>query len=569
MNWTKLQPHSFRLAIITMAASSILFATPTLSATLAPGASPQSDLGIHSQTSATNDVTTPSAAAFTSAGSADNVTESANTTPDAAIPKNLSGEIDRLTRTALVKAVEIQKLNARFRLESTRQPRGRAWRQFAYSEINASCTASGLAARMALSYPYTKTPATIYKWTTVTSKAAGKTSKQMVLKTSMAKGARPSGKFVEEAATTQMIGQIIAAVGDTFELSANIVRSIQAHKRGFDPQTYAKRMATTTSELDSLLAEREKLIETSGALPPQELEIANAEGALLKDVRDLSLLQYKEYHSGAKRLQTFQNAAYILNITKNVVGAAGNVVNLESTHLKQPKLAGTASLLTAIAGGVIVVTPIVGRVSGNLAGLIDRRIASKNFVASQKREANEFVRDRQHLSELLAASKTSNADAERSVHAQIYDKEERLLIAQSANLAREQKLAKSTTMENVIFGTIVGSSRITQGVLGMAGAWHYYNKPWINARYTAAGATAYEAGSIFNILETGRVRFTADQSTKKLRAQNLLPSQIVQQRLETLDEMEHLLSVVTTLPATRTKNRDTLTQAESQETSVK
>ncbi|CAN5503355.1 hypothetical protein BH10CYA1_BH10CYA1_39830 [soil metagenome] len=529
MNWTKLQPHRLRLTILIMAASSMLFATPALSATLAPDALAQSDDEI------------------------------------AANPKDVSEEIDRLTRTALAKAVEIQKLNAQFRLESTRQPRGRAWRQFAYSEINASCTASGLAARMALSYPYTKTPATIYKWTTVSSKAAGKTSKQMVLQTSLAKGARPSGKFVEVAATTQMIGQIIAAAGDTFELSANIIRSIKARKSGFDAQTYGKRMAATTADLDSLLAERKHLLETSGALPSQELQIANAEGALLKDVRDLSLLQYKEYHSGAKRLQTFQNAAYLLNITKNVVGAAGNVVNLESTHLKQPKLAGTASLLTAIAGGVIVVTPIVGRVSGNLAGLIDRRTASKNFVESQKREANEFVKDRQHLSDLLAASSTRNT-AERSIHAQIYDKEERLLIAQSANLSREQKLAKSTTMENVVFGTIVGSSRITQGVLGMVGAWHYYNKPWINARYTAAGATAYESGSIFNILETGRVRFTADRSSKKLRAQNLLPSQIVQKRLETLEEMDNLLSVVATIPEkTLTTNRDTLSQVESPE----
>ena len=268
-------------------------------------------------------------------------------------PVGSAENLDDVTNHVIAKELELQKLNAHFRLESTRQPRWRAWRQFAYSETNASCTEAGLIARMALSYPFMKRPATIYKLSTVSSSSAGKVKKVLKVTTSLSKAPRPNAQLVERAATTQMIGQLIGAAGDIFELSSNVITSIKDRKRGFDPRTYARTVDRTSKELDELLAQRDEIVKESSTFSTHELELANAEGAILHDVRDLALLQYAQYHSGARKLKFFQNAAYVLNITKNAAGAAGNMVNLESTHLSQPKLAGTASLLTLVAGAVI------------------------------------------------------------------------------------------------------------------------------------------------------------------------------------------------------------------------
>ncbi len=456
-----------------------------------------------------------------------------------------SENLDHLTNLVIAKELEMQKLNAHFRMESTRQPRWRPWRQFVYSETNAGCTEAGLIARMALSYPYMKRPATIYKLSTVTKSSAGKVRKIVKITASLSKAPRPNAQFVERGAATQMIGQLIGAAGDIFELSSNVVSSIKDRKRGFDPRTYARKVDRTSKELDELLAQRDEIIRTSTPFSTHELELAHAEGAVLHDVRDLTLLQYAQYHSGARKLKFFQNAAYVMNITKNAAGAAGNMVNLESTHLSQPKLAGTASLLTLVAGAVIVATPVVGRVSGNLAGLVDRRIVSKNFVNVQSHEARTFADHRQVFAQLLSQADSSSDVLAR---ARIYDGEEKLLLAQQGNLQREHRLANSTTIENVVFAGVVGSTRISQGVLGMLGGWHYYNKPWINARLTAAGATAYGAGSLFNILETARVRTSAEIASHKLKTQHLLPSQIVQDRIDSLDSMENTLTVLATSP---------------------
>src|SRR5262245_28161456 len=67
-------------------------------------------------------------------------------------------QIDRVSTEILSKELELLRLNAKFRLESIRQPRWRQWRQFVYSEGNASCTETAQILRMVTSYPYMHKP---------------------------------------------------------------------------------------------------------------------------------------------------------------------------------------------------------------------------------------------------------------------------------------------------------------------------------------------------------------------------------------------------------------------------
>jgi len=400
-----------------------------------------------------------------------------------------------------------------------------------------------------------QTPATIHKLSTATKIVNGKTEKFTTVKTSLAKAPRASSKLVEGAATTQMIGQLVGAAGDVFELSSNIRNSLQAEKHGLGVKAYAGKAKELTDQVDELLTRRNQALFRQQTSSGNDLAVVNAEGAVLKDVRDLAVLQSVQYRSGIRKLHTFQNAAYVLNIAKNAAGAAGNMLNLESTHNQQPKLAGGASVLTTVAGAIIVATPVLGRVSGNLAGLVDRRIASQGFTRRQRDQTDELVRDRHLLSDVLHKNTMPESDM-AAFRNNIYEQEERLFIAQKDNLHRENRLARKTTIENVVFGTIVGSSRITQGTLGMVGAWRYYNQSWMNSRCTAAGATAYAAGTSFNILETARVRADAELSAHKLKNQHLLPSQIVQNRIETLASMQKSLENMPGAVATKQASLD-------------
>jgi len=422
-------------------------------------------------------------------------------------------QVNELTNEIIYHEIALQRINTHFRIESTRQPRLRPWRQLLYSETNSNCTEAGLIGRMALSYPFM-------------SKDSG----------------RPDQTLIQRSAAVSMIGQLVGAAGESFELLVNMTNDWKARKRGFDPKSYRKKVNNLTAKIDDLIREREELIKSS-QLSETDLEMANAEGALLRDVRDLTCLQYSQYHSSAKRLRFFQNAAYLISINKNLVGAASNVLNIQASRLRDSKISGSASLLNLIAGVLVTATPVFGRVSGNLAGLVDRRIVSKDFARVQARESAAFARDRLQLEELLSKGGYSQAagQPEQLNRIGIYSRQEELLLAQRANISRERKQARNTTIENVAFGTVVGTSRMTAGILGMVGAWRYGNVPWIGSRFTAAGSTVYAAGTALNSLETARVRFSQAWSAHKEAQKGILPRQVLEARLATLDAMEKSL----------------------------
>jgi hypothetical protein len=80
------------------------------------------------------------------------------------------------------------------------------------------------------------------------------------------------------------------------------------------------------------------------------------------------------------------------------------------------------------------------------------------------------------------------------------------------------------------------------GILGVVGAWQFLDALWMSSRCTAAAATAYGAGADFNSLETARVRFKQETGNRQYERKGLLPQQLLQQRLATLDAMAQSLT---------------------------
>ena len=63
----------------------------------------------------------------------------------------------------------------------------------------------------------------------------------------------------------------------------------------------------------------------------------------------------------------------------------------------------------------------------------------------------------------------------------------------------------------------------------------------MGSRFTAAGSTVYGAGTALNSLETARVRFSQERHIHKESLKGLLPPQVLEARLATLDAMEESL----------------------------
>lgn len=480
--------------------------------------------------------------------------------------------IDQLTSSTIAKELQLQRVNASFRLPSIRQRRLRARRQFLYTETNAGCTLAANIARMALSYPYSISPPVVYSPKTVSiniqtivsnttvkksknSKTrTSKSSKSIVTKREttfltpqIGKTSSPNKYQVAGSAAVSMIGQLFSASGESYELSSNLLRLMRDRRNR--SKTYRQNVQVLANEVDDLLEERERAILADTSLSPEEEEIARAEGAVLKDVRDLTMLQYARYHSNSKNLAIVQNGAYAGSIIKNILGASGNMMNIDSSLHGNTKLGGGAALMSGLAGAVTILTPILAHASGAIVERVDRHIVSRDAGTINIDTIDRLLADRARLVSLLSSlqrdgSSGTNCTVRGALldRSGIYTEEEQLFKADQLNLEREQKQTKAATRNNLLIASTQGPSRVSQGILGMIGTWRSNTTSWTRNGLTAAGSTAYCAGTAVNIVATARARLMSERQAKKLKKLRRLPAQVVAARIDSLDELESSIS---------------------------
>jgi hypothetical protein len=124
----------------------------------------------------------------------------------------------------------------------------------------------------------------------------------------------------------------------------------------------------------------------------------------------------------------------------------------------------------------------------------------------------------------------------------IYKMEDSILKTRYNVYQKHLKDSYRLTQEQMLVGTTVGASKIALGVCGMIAGWHHFNDPLTHHRLIAAGTTSYQVGVAEVILDTLRLRAMGESAAAKLKKQNLLPRQVFQQHLQTLDSMEQELS---------------------------
>ncbi len=468
----------------------------------------------------------PDAAAGGSSSTAEPVTAPA----DASV-------IGALDREILKTLVKIQRLSTSFRMASTAQPPLRQWRQSLYVETNSGCTIAGTIDSMRLNYPNIHRPATIFSIDSKTRLATSRLADPRRIRPALSQG-------VQEP---QVIGNFVNLCGDVFELGSNAHRWLQLKEMGLDSKTYRKRVLELRAELDAQMAQRNALERTVSVSAPQA-KILVSEGRLQRDLRDLILIEYGQYHSSAIKLHWFQNAAYVLDFAKNGTGASGGIISIEGNHLRHPKWTGAAALLTTISGTMILVIPFAGRVAGNWAGTVDRHIVNHDYGHTIAQTTADAYRDRALFMDALEQDKVSQPDAAATnAHTRLYAYTQicDIMKDHEVNINRFLKRAKSATIENVIYASITGSTKVTLGITGMIAGWHYYKSPWMASRLQAAGNTAYTSGTAFSLLENARV-LTENQITHyQLQGEHLLPSQIYKGRLQTLETVERKLNGTT------------------------
>jgi hypothetical protein len=462
-------------------------------------------------------------------------------------------QLDDLDDQILAKAIEVERLNVHFRMETGLVSKWRQRRLYLYGETNACLTEASLLEQLPIRYQLSQ-PVHLPPSAVLLS-ANARTRLQRTL--TRARNQKNRGRFAF-ANEEQLTGNCIGIAGDTYEFSLNFINYLRLRKQGFNPSAYHQRMSVLSTELDHLLEERNRRLANTERSADQ-LALATAEGKLLKDIRDCGLSEYKEFHAATKNFWVLQNMAFALDFCKNATSGTGNLVGIVGNHWRRPRFQGGVGVFAIISGAIVFVTPVVGRVTGNLSGVAARRLVSSELLNVDEIHAERFESDRKELAVLAQAAAgvaasgsldlpervqtNANTRSNTRLHARlaVYEQEQQLLTKMESYFKAQRKRARGSLVENIAFASIVAPARVSSGITSVTGGWRYWQDSNVRNGQFAAGTTAYAAGTGINILETGRLAVTSELNNAKASRKHALPRQVLADRLNRLDEMDKLI----------------------------
>jgi hypothetical protein len=451
--------------------------------------------------------------------------------------ESTASPVDALTKRILSKEIELERLNAYYRVKSTRQDKFRTWRTWAFAQQNAWLTGSGLFTGVVERLQNIQNNPRIESVKITSGKDKGKRKIERVY-------VKLGHVRVENSLIPQMVGQIVNSADDGLEILLNQYYDWQTRKEGFGPKTSRLLAFKLEGEIDDLMAQRTKLIvETS--VTPQETEILNVEGKVLKDMRDLSVKEFSDFWVGGWRLRTNQNVAYGMNFAKNTTGWLGVMLGIISQYKSEPKVTGGNGVLTMISGCLIPLTPISGKYVADLHASLARRSIRHYLGVPEVTDPATFDADRLQLEGLVSNTSVLGIAAAKNAQTkqEVYRVEGHILFAQRDLAAAEKKAAKSQFVQSVALASVVAGTKISLGIANQVIAWGNIHNSRMLDQLSLAGQLSYGTGSYIAGLDGIRTRAVGVVKAHQAKRAGTSAGQVINQRLADLDTMGKMVNV--------------------------
>jgi hypothetical protein len=440
----------------------------------------------------------------------------------AVTPAESEGRIENLTKQIMLKTIELEKFNLHYNQEVAKQGRWKGIRYATFGEINAGLGLAGAIISVA------------YRGDRI----------------HHANKVKPC--IQESANYIPMIGSIIGASAAVIELGVNEYHDLQARRKGFSPKAAVNHVLGLKSDIDKLFAEREAMINEERKEPSLSAHVAvnEAEGHVLKDLRDQSLQEFQRFHVGARRTLAFQQAQYFFDFAKNTTNAIGYDFAYLSLHRHHRIWNGRAGVMWDITGPLFMFGPIISRVVGKGVGEL-ARANSKGVVKDTDGTIKTLEGDLASLNNLVAVNRTNPDPVLKAVERTgMYDIHQKNFTNEIVAADKSRNAAKLVATQNIGAGLYVGATKLASGILfTIPGYNHHYNSTTARAgRVTndllfTGSLIAIPAGA-FTMLDTLRIQVQGELKRAKLKKAGQLASQLTAARLKELDTLEAKLKAM-------------------------
>lgn len=466
----------------------------------------------------------------------DSITDTGNTkTARLQINEPTIFRLESLTKQIAKKETELLRLNTQFRIECTKTSKWKPWRMFLYNLGASGCSEAGITSIAATRWRFQDHPR------------------------SMSRPTATAGPIL------LLIGHCITLGGVMTETTLDAINDYKVRKKGLDIKTTYKRVLELKTDLDKLLSERDDVVTQACDLTPAEKEIALAESAVLKDIRNLALSEYAQFYVRAHKFFAARDANTVMAIIASTTGGfQGSLLGILSAAHRRPKLVGPGGLGFIISGAAIVATPPAMRLTANIRGKAAGKRLAEELGDLSAASLAKLDQDCALLNQLASNKENSNDEYIKNVPKRLeaYQKKSALLTAQKKMNENEKNLADKEFKERVVFASLIGGSKMSWGI-NLANAGFQYNPRTlvqaarqggrvsiiadpapakIFTRRVAIGATTYVPGVSLWILDTLQNRIRGEKRTRVQMAQKKLPGGLLKERMDRVEEIDSMFN---------------------------
>lgn len=448
--------------------------------------------------------------------------------PDSAVLSDVpleTARVESITNETLQKILELLRLNTLFRIGTTDKNRIKPWRVFTYNLAGSGAATAGLIYISAERWRTWKQPATARKDRLL----AG----PILLLTS----------------------HTIMATGVITEALLDSLNDHKKRKQGLDAKSTLKKARDLCKEIDLKLEQRDALVAGLGSLPEKDRTVLTTEGSVLKDLRNLALKEYSQFHVRARRRIASRNASYLNGFSAATTGGFGSLMGILGVTEKNPRLVGPGGIGFTVSGFNIITGPPIGRATGNVAASLTSKRLKRELPAVEPAQLQE------HLATLKSSSNPNDMSLARRLAD--YQEIDEILKRQAKMTEAEKRKADREFIERCLFNAGVGGPKMAWGIQ-LINAGYGFRKPpeapantgtvavdtggfkpktpaQLFAKRVAYGATTYLPGTSIWMLDTLQARARGELDVYNLGQQASLPHQKLKDRMNRLEKMESQL----------------------------
>ncbi len=423
-------------------------------------------------------------------------------------------ESDRLMADILLDEIQLEKFNLHYRLEATRQGRWKGLRYAGFQTTNYALTDAGLITTVAERFPHISSPKTLH---------VGALRHSNVM----------SG-----------VAQTVGAGGSALEFAINEYHWWRAYRLGFSALTARVHVQKLVADIDAKLALFDTLVVAERRRTPAgTTEVHALEHEILSDMRDLSVAEFEGFHMNARRLLWRQQSFYLLDIAKNTTGALGNLFGYQALRRGNRLLNRPAGVLTLLSGAQIIANPILSRLAGLAVVACDRwelgRAKLRKVETTCAKLEDDCARLQQYCADNRIEEHPNLAGSVKRIR--LYEASSARWTAELRRSTEEVRAGNRQAVQNIMAATATGATKLALGIEFTAAGYNFAGSGRRTNVLLGSGALVYMVGDSLALLDQIRITAKGELDHYRLRRQGKLPGQLIQARLEKLDEMEKAL----------------------------